>query len=122
MAAQLSDEMVTSKSQEANLTHTSTTSQLLEDSLLHELTRALGLPQTQSIKSLVHLIFGRATRRFSELALGLDRVIAQRGSMAGVRWLLPHFVAGYEARGEEIIPRDGPLLIVSNHPASYDVW
>ncbi|MBK9926819.1 MAG: 1-acyl-sn-glycerol-3-phosphate acyltransferase [Anaerolineales bacterium] len=66
------------------------------------------------------LIFGRATRKFSKLSLGLDHEIEHHGPSAGLRWFLPNFVAGYFAQGQEIIPKDGPLLIVSNHPASYD--
>ena len=92
----------------------------LNDTLLHEIARAMALPQTKNFKTLTRMLFGRATRRFSELVLGMDREIELRGSAAGARWILSHFVAGYKAYGEEIIPKDGPLLIVSNHPASYD--
>ncbi|MGZ9234785.1 MAG: hypothetical protein ACXW4E_04605, partial [Anaerolineales bacterium] len=94
--------------------------QKLDESLLFELRRAMALPQNEYIKSCIRLIFGRAPRKFSELVLGLDGEIEKHGPSAGARWLLPHFVAGFEARGEEIIPKAGPLLIVSNHPASYD--
>jgi hypothetical protein len=92
----------------------------LNESLILELVRAMALPPSVNIRALIRLIFGRATRKFSELLLGLDREIEQHGSAAGARWLLPNFVVDHQARGAQIIPREGPLLIVSNHPASYD--
>jgi hypothetical protein len=96
------------------------TSQKLNDSLLSEIVRAMSLPPTGIIRQTSRLIFGRATRQFSELVTRFDREIERNGSAAGARWLLPHFVSAYTARGEDQIPNEGPLLIVSNHPASYD--
>jgi hypothetical protein len=94
--------------------------QELENALLAEIARAMALPSTTITRRMVRLVFGRAARRFSELVTGFDREIERNGSAAGARWLLPSFVAGYEARGQGIVPPEGSLLIVSNHPASYD--
>jgi hypothetical protein len=92
----------------------------LDDSLIYEIVRAMALPQTKLMRGMIRLLFGRATLRFSKLVLGLDHEVEQNGAMAGARWLLNHFVTGHEASGTDLIPKDGPLIIASNHPASYD--
>jgi hypothetical protein len=94
--------------------------QTLTDALIFEMTQALALPQTGRAKRFIRMIFGKAARRFAELGAGLDRVVAEGGVAAGARWALPHFVKSHAARGTEIIPPDGPLVIAPNHPASVD--
>ena len=94
--------------------------QKLNEAFLFEITRAMALPQTETFRSVVRLMFGRATQKFSELVLDLDDEVGRKGSAAGARWLLRHFVSRHEASGTELIPNEGPLIIASNHPASYD--
>jgi hypothetical protein len=94
--------------------------QTLANTLIYEMTNALALPQTRTTKQVIRMIFGKAAQRFAELGAGLDRVVAEEGVAAGARWVLPRFVKGHAARGTEIIPTDGPLVIASNHPASVD--
>ena len=92
----------------------------LAQELLDELGRALALPRTGSARKLAQLLFGRAAGRFARLGVELDRVVGSQGVAAGARWALPHFASAYRARGEMNIPTEGPLVIASNHPGSFD--
>jgi hypothetical protein len=80
----------------------------------------MALPYGGSVKILLSLILGKAARRLAKLCLELDHEIERSGPAAGARWLLSHFVSGYEFHGTEIIPETGPLVIAANHPSSYD--
>ncbi len=92
----------------------------LSDALLFELEKALALPAASLARKVLRALFEKGAFRFSELALNLDTMVKRSGAMAGARWLLTNFVRGYEARGTDIIPGEGPLIIASNHPAAYD--
>jgi hypothetical protein len=94
--------------------------QILSNSLIYELTKALALPQTRRARGIIQLLFGGAARRFAELGVRLDRVVAEEGVAAGARWALPHFTREHAAQGTENIPAQGPLVISSNHPGSFD--
>lgn len=97
-----------------------TLTNLLTENLVYELTKALALPQTPMIRKLIVSQAGQAIRGFTQLASELDCVVGREGLPGGARWLLPRFVKGHSARGVENIPAAGPLVIVSNHPASID--
>lgn len=92
----------------------------LTETLIYELTKAFALPQRESVKRWIRLVFGKAARAAAELGIGLDRAVAEGGLCGGARWLLPRFVKTHEARGVENIPPAGPLVIASNHPANVD--
>jgi hypothetical protein len=94
--------------------------QSLSEMLIYELAKAVTLPDSETAKNLIRRLFGKATKKFSELAIGLDRVVAEGGVSAGANWVLPHFVRSHIARGVEAIPTEGPLVIAANHPGSYD--
>lgn len=93
---------------------------VLRETLVYEMIKALALPQTKAVKKIVGSLAGKAIQGFAELASELDCVVGNEGLPGGARWLLPRFVKGHSARGVENIPPTGPLVIASNHPASID--
>jgi len=92
----------------------------LREALGYELTKALGLSQEGTLGKSIQPLFEKATQRFAELGISLDRIVAEQGTAAAARWVLPRFVKTFTARGVEHIPNDGPLVIAANHPAAYD--
>lgn len=92
----------------------------LTNSLNTVLLDSIGLPQTPLLRQFGAHFFQRAVERVADLALQLDEKLASGDPSVGVRWILPHFVVNFSAQNSERIPQTGPLLIVSNHPASYD--
>jgi hypothetical protein len=92
----------------------------LAEAYLYQLARVMALPQIEIVKFLLGLVFGRAAECLAEISIEFDHRVNQGGPVAGVCWILSHFVAGFESRGIEIIPENGPLVVAANHPSSYD--
>ncbi len=86
----------------------------------NEVIQAMSLRPDGWLGKRLHPILRRATRRFSELFAEVDCIIAEQGLPAGARWLLLKLVKGFETRGAEHIPLEGPLVIASNHPGTVD--
>ncbi len=85
-----------------------------------EIIIAAGLPRTGWHQSALRPLVWLPAYRFSRLAAGFDRLWAQQGLTAAARWLLLHLVDGVVGIGAQTLPRNGPLVVVTNHPGSYD--
>lgn len=89
--------------------------------ILTEFMRVLALRDTPWARSMVATIFRLPVRRMAEKLIGLDENVAAHGWSAAMGLFLQDFVADYRVRGLENVPPSGPLLVVSNHPGSYDM-
>ncbi len=58
--------------------------------------------------------------RFAHVADTFDRYVAEYGFREAAMRILPVFAQGFEAHNVENVPREGPLLITSNHPGVCD--
>jgi hypothetical protein len=88
--------------------------------LIAELVGAVGLPRTEPFLRLFWFLFRRPMSRLSTLGLTFDRLVAEAGFPNASEWALTHWCSHITARGTQDIPAEGPLLIVSNHPGTYD--
>jgi hypothetical protein len=88
--------------------------------LSNELLEAAGLPQFEALQALLRPLVWLPAHLSARLAAEFDRRVAQSGLAEAVHWVMPRFVDTVRAHGSEQIPAEGPLVIASNHPGSYD--
>jgi hypothetical protein len=94
--------------------------EFLSDSLIDEIVKGVGLPETTVITRLFKGFFHRATERLASVGLATDRIITQSGFPTAAGWMLSNWCRQVFTRGSENIPCEGPLLVLSNHVGTYD--
>jgi hypothetical protein len=92
----------------------------LSRSLVVELAGSIGLRSSQLAQSIIRPIFKPVTDRLARIGLTFDRNVLQFGMARAMGLALEDFASGVTARGIEGFPPEGPLLVVSNHPGTYD--
>jgi hypothetical protein len=85
-----------------------------------ELARAFGIEHTGWPRALLSWLARRPIHRFAQQLHTYEKRVAQEGLQAGSHWLINRLVRRLEVSGVEQIPRQGPLLVVANHPGIYD--
>ncbi|HSK99120.1 MAG TPA: 1-acyl-sn-glycerol-3-phosphate acyltransferase [Rubrobacteraceae bacterium] len=81
---------------------------------------ALGLGGLRHGRRAVEWVFLVPARRLARQILVYDEIVGESGLAAGGAWALQRMARRVEIEGEENVPREGPLLIVANHPGLAD--
>ena len=92
----------------------------LAKSLVAHLTMGFGLPRTGLFCRLFWILFRIPLVRLSTIGLDFDRRVAKAGFPKASQWALTYCCRHVTARGTQNIPAEGPLVIVANHPGTYD--
>lgn len=87
---------------------------------IDDMLQSLGWHNLTFARKFFDLLFAYPARRFAHQVLEYDQGVAELGLTAGARRLLNTYVSQLSIRGQENIPGQGPLLILSNHPGMTD--
>jgi hypothetical protein len=92
----------------------------LSRSLVVELAGSIGLRDSALANRVIWPLFRPVTDRLALVGLTFDRNVIQIGFAQAMGITLEDFVTSVTARGTQESPSTGPLLVVSNHPGTYD--
>jgi hypothetical protein len=92
----------------------------LSRSLVVELAGSIGLRNSPLANRIIWPLFRPVTDRLARVGLTFDRNVLQFGISKAMKLTLEDFASTVTARGTGEFPFEGPLLVVSNHPGTYD--
>jgi len=92
----------------------------LSRSLVVELAGSIGLRDSPLANRVVWPLFRPVTNRLARVGLTFDQNVIQFGFSRAMGITLEDFVTSVTARGTQESPSTGSLLVVSNHPGTYD--
>jgi hypothetical protein len=94
--------------------------QSLRTSLLDDMLKDLANSRREWLARFLRILAWRSVTRFAEIAAIFDDHVKRMGFNEAMRQIMPYFVSDIRVQGGEAVPTEGPLLVISNHPGTYD--
>ena len=93
----------------------------LRNAIIDDLFRGLGPIAEGLPRKIMWPIVWPPANKFSQLAARFDKFVENYGNIRdAMQDLLPNFVSDVKISGADVVPQNGPLLVVSNHPGTFD--
>jgi hypothetical protein len=83
---------------------------------IDDLLNALRLSRLRRSRRPLESLFRIPGRRLARQIATYNKIVGEFVLGAGGEWALERMTRRFEVEGRECVPRDGPLLLVSNHP------
>ena len=94
----------------------------LQQTITGEFFRIAGFDPDGVVRKIFGPLLWIPTSRFARLAVDFDYETAKNGINQASGRYLEKYTQGTEASGVENIPKEGPLIITSNHPGTFDAF
>ena len=92
----------------------------LSDTLIDEIVNAVGLPKTVLAHRIFSRLFHKAAGHLAEIGVTFDATIEREGFPSACAWALTNWCRDIHCQGAKSVPKQGPLLVISNHAGAYD--
>jgi putative hemolysin len=94
--------------------------ELLTQVCVDDVISAFGLGGMWHGRAVLESISRKPARRLARQVLTYDRIVGESGLGKGGAWALKRLARDAGIEGKDNVPREGPLLLVSNHPGLAD--
>jgi len=94
----------------------------IQKTMMDEIYRIMGISSRDWLKKFINFLSWVPAHRFARLLAEFDTDVGASGYRIATTKLIDKFIHELRIIGKEHLPTDGPLLVASNHPGTYDAF
>lgn len=94
--------------------------EVLTDVLIFEVVNHFKISKGSALFRMLNWFLKPPASKFAKIMQSFDNAVAKKSLWEACKEVLPHFTSGIFISGQNSLPKEGPLLVVSNHPGGAD--